>query len=318
MGGKAFSHPPHSLSTPRIPHAIYVLLRDKYICFLSTFYHKVASPIEVPEKASHGDIDILVSEPCSTTTIQSITQALDAKTSISTSGSPSTSFAVPFPDRPNEYVQLDIHVCPTSTFTWELFTTSHGDLWNLLGTSLRPFGLTANNVGLNLRIAEIERLDRRRSMLFLTSDPTSVLDLLGLNVQKYWSQFATVDELYEYAISMRFFRKKSYVREGLKSNDRKRMGKRPLYQQFVDEWLPRHADDNEQSEVVGLTRETVLEEVLDTYGKKADYEEVLQIWRKERADLETRQQIKEQRRAEVTAEISYANAWIEESRIGGI
>ncbi|MCJ1382033.1 hypothetical protein MMC17_005145 [Xylographa soralifera] len=318
MGGKAFAHPPHSLSTPRIPHTIYVLLRDKYICVLSRFYQNVASPIEAPEKASYGDIDILVSEPHPTTTIQSLSQALDAKTSISTSGSPSTSFAISFPDYSDKYIQLDIHVCPKSTFTWELFTASHGDLWNLLGTSLRGFGLTANNVGLNLRIAEIEHLDRRRSMLFLTSDSTSVLDLMGLDVQKYWRQFANVNELYEYVISTRFFRKDSYVREGLKSNDRKRMGKRPLYQQFVDDWLPQRVGVEEQSEVVELTRESVLVEVLDRYGKKEEYKETLRTWRKGRADLQARQQNKEQRRAEAIAEAEYADAWIEASQLAGI
>ncbi|MCJ1394489.1 hypothetical protein MMC18_007367 [Xylographa bjoerkii] len=314
MGGKAFSHPPHSLSTPRIPHAIYLFLRDKYIALLSTFYQNVASPIEVPEKASHGDIDILVSEPRSTTTIHSISQALNTKTSISTPGSPSTSFAVPFPGSPDDYIQLDIHVCAASNFDWELFTASHGDLWNLLGTSLRGFGLTANNIGLNLRIAEIEHLDRKRSMLFLTSDTTSVLDLMGLDVQRYWRQFETVNELYEYAISTRFFRKDRYVREILKSNDRKRMGKRPLYQQFVDEWLPQRSHVEEQSELVGMTRESVLEEVLERYGKKGEYGEILRAWREERADLEARQRNKEQRRAEVMAKTEYADAWIEASR----
>ncbi|MCJ1438924.1 hypothetical protein MMC27_008314 [Xylographa pallens] len=318
MGGKAFAHPPHSLSTPRIPHAIYVLLRDKYICLLSTFYRNVASPIEAPEKTSHGDIDILVSEAHLTTTIQSISQALDAKASISTSGSPSTSFAVSFPDRPNEYVQLDIHVCPKSTFTWELFTTSHGDLWNLLGTSLREFGLTANNVGLNLRIAEIEHLDRKRSMLFLTSDSTSVLDLMGLDVQKYWKQFGTVNELYEYVISSRFFRKDSYVREWLKSNDRKRMSKRPLFQQFVDGWLPQRIGIEDQGGVEKLTRESALEEVLDRYGKRGEYEETLRVWRTERADLQARQQTKEQRRAGVIAEAEYADAWIQASLLAEV
>ncbi|MCJ1285439.1 hypothetical protein MMC26_004779 [Xylographa opegraphella] len=318
MGGNAFAHPPHSLCTPRIPHEVYVLLRDKYTCLLSTFYQTVASPIEVPEKTSHGDIDILVSEPHSTTTTQSISQALNAKTSVSTSGSPSSSFAIPFPDRADEYIQLDIHVCPTSTFHWELFMASHGDLWNLLGTSLRGFGLTANNVGLNLRIAEIEHLDRKKSMLFLTSNPTSVLELMGLDVQKYWRQFATMNELYEYATSTRFFRKDRYLREELKSNDRKRMGKRPLYQQFVDDWLPQRVGIEELREVAELTRESVFEEVLDRYGKREEYEQTLRLWNQERADLQAKQQSKEQRRAEWLAEAEYADSWIRALRIAEI
>ena len=315
MGGKAFGHPPHALSTPRIPHAVYLPLRDKYTSLLATFYENAKSPIEVPEKISHGDIDILVSGPHLATTVQSVSQALNAKALISTPGSPSTSFACPFPDLPDDYVQVDVHVCPASTFDWEFFTASHGDLWNLLGTSLRGFGLTTNNTGLNLRIAEIEHLDRKKSMLFLTSDPTSVLEFLCLDMKRYWRQFETVDDLYEYVVSMRFFKKETYVRDGLKSNDRKRMGKRPLFQRFVDEWLPQRSTGEALKGNTELTRESTLEEALDRYSKRKEYEEILRLWREERADLEARQCKKEQRRAEAMAEIEYADAWIGASRI---
>ena len=155
-------------------------------------------------------------------------------------------------------------------------------------------------------------------MLFLTSDSTSVLELMGLDVQKYWRQFPTVNELYEYVVSMRFFRKESYVRETLKSNDRKRMAKRPLYQQFVDDWLPERTVVGEESKVAASTRESVLEEVLDWYGKRVEYEETLRLWRKERADLQARQQTIEQRRAGAIVEGEYADAWIQASHLAEI
>lgn len=316
MGGKAFSHGPNPLNTPRMPHVFYASLLDKYISLLSTFYITVASPIDVPEKESHGDIDLLVCNPIYPLTTEILSKALNAQAISTTSGSATASFAVPYPDSPENYIQLDIHECPPSTFRWELFTNSHGDLWNILGTSVRPFGLTANNVGFYLRIEEIEKLDRKRSMVFLTSDPDSVLEYLGLDVDRYWKPFETVDELCQYATSMRFFRRKAYVRDTLKANDRKRMGQRPLYRRFVDEWLHELPELAEPGMNSSVTRQSVLNEVLEKYGMRKQYEEMLQTWREERAELHSKQEGRELRRADAKEEIAYADAWIEASRRG--
>ena len=65
-----------------------------------------------------------------------------------------------------------------------MFHHAFGDLWNLLGTTIRPFGLTANEKGLHIRIEEIELLDRKRSMICLTNDPREVCHLLGLDAAR--------------------------------------------------------------------------------------------------------------------------------------
>ncbi|MCJ1407488.1 hypothetical protein MMC19_001559 [Ptychographa xylographoides] len=310
MGGKAFSHPPYSLSTPRIPTALYTFLRDYYTSLIRAYYAQVVCPIEAPDKASHGDIDVLVSSPYPQTTNSSLAIALRSSAVFKTSGSPSTSFAVPYPDLPDVYIQLDIHVCSPTTFAWEVFTASHGDLWNIIGTSLRHFGLTANNIGFYVRIAEIEVFDRKRSSLLLTGNPDNVLDFLGLDGQKYGSSFASAEELYTYAVGMRFFKREKYVKEKLKANDRKRMGQRVMYRQFVEEWLPERpgvgvGDGRDQE-----TRESVLEEVLNRYGKRGEYEEMISVWRAERGDLAIKQEARKRKLALAKAEMEYADAWI--------
>jgi len=316
MGGKAFSHGPNPLYTPRIPQALYTALLEKYRSLLSTFYIDVASPLDAPGKDSHGDIDLLVSSPINPITTKALVEALNAISTVSSGGT--TSFAVPYPGSPTDYIQLDVHTCPPSTFRWELFTNSHGDLWNILGTSVRAFGLTANNIGFYLRIQEIEKLDRKKSMVFLTADPDSVLEFLGLDVERYWRPFESVDELCMYATSMRFFRRKTYIRDVLKANDRKRMGQRPLYRRFVDEWLPQRPGLGEEGVDETVTRESVLEEALERYGARKVYEEMARVWREERAELERRQEGKEARREMVKEEMDYADAWIEASRRGTI
>ena len=54
----------------------------------------------------------------------------------------------------------------------------------MLGTTIRPFGLTANAKGLHVRIEEIELLDRKRSTIYLTKDPREVCQLLGLDGER--------------------------------------------------------------------------------------------------------------------------------------
>lgn len=311
MGGKIFAHLKPPLSTPRMPPALYTSLRSQYLSLLSALYTQVGTPIEAPEKPSYGDIDILVADPISPPPSTSLSTALGAKASLTAPASPATSYAVPHPELPNAYVQLDVHVCEPSTFAWELFHHSHGDLWNILGSTIRIFGLTANNVGLQLRIPEIDTLDRRQSLLHLTSDADAVLDFLRLDRRGRWRAFASVEELFAYAASTRFFRKEAYVRDTLKANDRKRMAQRELYRRFVEEWVPTFKGDGGEG-AEGLTRKGVLEEALGVFGKRGEYEERLRKWRAERGGLSIKQQANGARRANAVADVEYADAWIRE------
>ncbi|KAI4175568.1 MAG: hypothetical protein LQ343_001559 [Gyalolechia ehrenbergii] len=219
MGGKTFATGHEPLPTPR--------LLSQFLAQLASFFEQVAAPVEAPEKTSFGDVDIIVSQPkVLPFHPEQIATALNAKRTMSSH--PLYSFAVPYPDLDGSFVQLDIQLCKAKDFDWEVFHKSHGDLWNLLGSSIRPFGLTANNIGLHLRIPEIERSDRKRALIFLTADPTTVLDFLQLDKEPYWQTFDTVDDTFEFACSTRFFRAAAYVKHGLKANDRKRMAQRDL------------------------------------------------------------------------------------------
>jgi hypothetical protein len=214
MGGKAFTSGPTPLDTPRMPPELYHSLRDHCLCLLFPLYEEVATPIEAPSKTSYGDIDILVSRPKSSPkppSTQIIAKNLSAVRVFTTPGSHTTSFALPYPNRSDAYVQVDVHLCPPGTFHWQLFHQSHGDIWNLLGTTIRPFGLTANDAGLHLRIPEIEELNRKRGMLLMTRQPDEVLDFLGLDPDVYAQPFESVEVMYEFVVACRFFRGGTYV-----------------------------------------------------------------------------------------------------------
>ncbi|KAI1740854.1 hypothetical protein F4680DRAFT_87496 [Xylaria scruposa] len=170
-------------------------------------------------------------------------------------------------------IQVDVHVCPTLDYLqWMLFKHAHGDLWNLLGATIRPFGLTIDEVGLHVRIPEIEEIDKKKARVLLSTDPAEILQFLGLRSDdKQWEEpFASDEDVFEYAATCRLFWAK--VKEGettsadddnnasntlknsggdetsraaigadkrkLKANDRRRMAYRPLFRKWVEEYLP--------------------------------------------------------------------------------
>ncbi|KAL8711754.1 MAG: hypothetical protein Q9220_003925 [cf. Caloplaca sp. 1 TL-2023] len=309
MGGKAFTIGPDPLSTPRMTPELYHSLLDKYLHRLTSFFERVGVPLEAPEKTSFGDLDILVSIPKDTSFhINQLATALNAKRTFASY--PIYSFAVPSPDLEGSFIQLDVHICKAESFEWELFHQSHGDLWNLLGTSIRPFGLTVNDTGLHLRIPEIEASNRKRAMLFLTANPETVLDFLHLDREPFAHPFQNVEVMFNYACSSRFFQSDAYVREGLKSNDRKRMAQRDMYRRFVDDFLPtRPLTGQGRRGESAMTREGILREALTTFGLTEDFSARIKQWQKEVEERDHREGTREWRKTQASEDETYFKAW---------
>jgi hypothetical protein len=325
MGGRAFANHNPPLSTPRMPLEIYSQVLSRTLSILRGHYTYADSPIEAPGKASYGDVDCLVAEPANPSldfsqtsrraVAESLASILSAKSFIVEQGNPTINLAVAWPGSPstaseaNRYIQIDVHICPTATiFAWELFHSAHGDLWNILGSTIRPFGLTANDVGLFLRIPEIELHDRKKSMVFLTDSPSKVLELLGLDEERWWKTFDSQDEMFEYAAGCRLFWVKeiedgeNYQRDGadkvsdieagaqeggeqgrktLKHNDRARMSKRPIFKAWIDEFIPKCRAEGRFSTLAtsnALTRLSLRDEIFAIYPIKEEYESRLQAW----------------------------------------
>ncbi|KAL8828503.1 MAG: hypothetical protein Q9170_006577 [Blastenia crenularia] len=310
MGGKAFAAGPEPLPTPRMPLDIYHVLLGEFSVKLAKLFERIATPIEAPEKTSFGDVDVIVAEPKTLPFHpDQISKILSAKRTVSSK--PLYSFAVPYPNIEGSFVQLDVQLCKSEDFDWEVFHKCHGDLWNLLGSSIRPFGLTANDTGLHLRIPEIETFDRKKALVYLTADPDIVLDFLGLDRGVYWQAFHTTKDMFEFACTTRFFRAEAYARDGLKANDRKRMAQRDLYRRFVDEFLRGGTNTVKgQDQGTGLTREKVLDEALAKFGKQDEFVTRVEVWRKAREELSHRQETREWKKMQAMEDEAYASAWI--------
>ncbi|KAK8054164.1 hypothetical protein PG996_013465 [Apiospora saccharicola] len=327
MGGQVFASGPNPLYAPRMPPGIYQHVKAKCHEKLKQLFDEVATPIEGPGKEDFGDIDFLVrgrldgAYPRITSPWgwhDAVQAVLGAERRFAQQAQ-ACSFAIAWPteilqgvfekqeawspkDKPR-FIQVDVHVCDTpETFRWSVFKQDHGDLWNLLGSTIRPYGLTIDHEALYVRIEDIEKLDKKKAKIRLTSDPDTVLQFLGLDGHRWMQPFASMEETYEYAATCRFFYvdpksadeadpgddegriEGAYTKKNLKSNDRQRMNKRPMFSNWINCFIPRCREKcrfaNEQA-----TREGTLKEALDRFGVRDTYDaRVLEFQRKRQAE----------------------------------
>jgi hypothetical protein len=284
-----------------MPHDVYIRASQNCQAKLETLFDRVVIPREAPGKLDHGDIDFLVQGTKSTAADGDIwvliKNALDAELSLDRGSG--YSFAIAHPEIPNAHVQVDVEISPgndtpagASLFEWTLFMKSDSDLLQILGISHRATGLLCNHRGLHVRIPEIEPYHKKKALVYLTQDPDVAMSFYGLDTAQYHTGFATENALFDWATSGRFFDAAVFAVRMDKSNDRQRYAKRPMYRRFVDEYMPAHQDKGVPSP---WTRELVLREALDAFGKHDEYDALMaehclkeadeQLWSRVRAAL---------------------------------
>ncbi|KAF5020047.1 hypothetical protein F66182_7928 [Fusarium sp. NRRL 66182] len=196
------------------------------------------------------------------------------------------------PVKPKLYIQVDVHFCPVVHEAEYLrFFQAHGDLWQIIGSMIRPYGLTVDNRGLWIRIPEMERVNRSRAKVFLTSEPNRILEFLGLSVAEYWrGPFGSPEEMFEYVAKSPMFSVSPHTdpaeeAHASKSNDRRRMSQRLVYRQWVEEFKPRCRNEGRQPEAL-VTRDSVREAAFRAYPIGPEYQQRLTDFRYEQQKSE--------------------------------
>lgn len=262
MGGAAFASGEHPLCTPRMPPDVYNPVRRRCMAALRGVFWCVASPIDGPGKQDHGDVDVLVAwprqgaAPGADGIVGAVADALGAARTVAKGGSTSH-FAIPWPaaashgqpspsagppwPRPDRYIQVDVRICASvAELQWMLFRHAHGDLWNVLGSVVRPYGLTIDECALWLRIPEIEGVHRARAKVFLTSEPSEVLSFVGLGAggDEWERPFEELDAMFEYAAQCRMMCVGGDAAEASRARDRRRLKARPAFRRWMEEFVP--------------------------------------------------------------------------------
>ncbi|PBP24491.1 hypothetical protein BUE80_DR004610 [Diplocarpon rosae] len=289
MGGNAFmSHSP-PLQTPRMPFHIYKQVLPRVLAILHQHFLRAASPIEAPGKADYGDIDgklppslplcslrVLIFSPLTAAYDQSVTPKLKVAESIAQDlgaiawiagpKGQAMNFAIPWPREREQdhnavpdplpaaekFIQLDLHILATAhELDWHLFHDAHGDLCSILGSIIRPFGLTVNHTGMHLRIPSIEAHDRKKSLI----EEEQRRGDGGVCLSSGISMDTSIKDRSEDQNS----------NKKLKSSERQRLLKRPIYRAWMEEFIPSHlppaSDPNPP-----LTRDQIRAEAFSTFG----------------------------------------------------
>jgi hypothetical protein len=105
-------------------------------------------------------------------------------------------FCIDSPYGEEKYIiQIDVKVCfKPELFHWYTFGLNYASNSKILGSMMKPLGLTIDPEGLHIRVEEIEETDRPGSMVYIGKDPKDVLRLAGLDKRIINGGFQTKDE----------------------------------------------------------------------------------------------------------------------------
>lgn len=332
MGGLAFASGQDPLYTPRMPKEVYLQFKAQCFDILRNLYEVVESPIDGPGKKDFGDVDIAVCGPKEGTITDNTTKALEqisgalgaVRMIVAKGEEASSNLAVPWPDFPGthvveqasseseseskkpKFIQVDVSIFrEKSRLEWTNFKHAHGDIWNLIGATIRPYGLTVDQAAMWLRIPEVEKADKKRGKVFLTADHLQILDFLDLPATTYFQgQFPDLDAMYEYVARCRMFylppldendepqdgeatgggKPDEQAPDKLKANDRRRMNFRPGFRKWVDEFKPECRRLGRFSEQK-TTREEVTAEAIARFHVREEYDKRLQDFLAEKQRL---------------------------------
>jgi hypothetical protein len=295
MGGQAFKNTPTAsgkpVTIPRLSPELYKKLCTQYQSILETVFERVAVPNDVPWKTSHGDIDFLVQGIHPHITKDKVWAVIqDAlKADLCLRGG-STNYAIPHPEIEDAHVQIDVELCVgegtpdnAALFDWTLFMKGYGDLLQIIGITHRSLGLTCNDRGLHVRVPEIEPYNKTQALLFLTRDPNEAMGFYDLDSEKYWAGFSTEHDIFAWVADGRFFSNEMFEKRVEKSNDRTRQAKRPMYQRFIEEFMPANPDIAAD---IGWTREEVLQDAITAFDKQGEYAAMMEEHRHKNAEEE--------------------------------
>lgn len=160
-------------------------------------------------QVDYGDVDFLVSSPLhslTSTTIDNFdwsgtVHAIKAafKTPHGRRGflTPDCMyFAIPAPSPQDDYfIQVDVKVCfNPELFAWATFELNYASNSKMLGSMVKPLGLTIDPTGFHIRVEEMEETNFPGSMVWIANDAEDLLRILRLDRRILNAGFNTQEE----------------------------------------------------------------------------------------------------------------------------
>lgn len=129
--------------------------------------------------------------------------------------------------------QIDLIHSKQDQYLYALDYFSYNDCGNLTSKIARRFGLKHGHAGLTLPMRDVDNVFDEIS---ITTDHDAFLDFVGLEKKPFHNGFETLEDMFEWVSSSKYFDPKPYAFENLTAVGRIRDKKRTTYHAFL-KWL---------------------------------------------------------------------------------
>lgn len=229
MGGNALKH----LGTERKSAAQYAEILTYILQGLERFC-KRATPVPAYRlKPDFGDADILFTlhEACAVEDVKKTIRRIFSPRDVIYNGGVYTF------DYDN--FQIDLIHTTAELFAVSLNYYSYNDLGNLVGRIAHKMGFKYGHLGLLLPIRKTD--SHMGEEIVISRSTGKILTFLGFDVNGFCDGFDTLEDIFEYVITSKYFNKDIFSFENLNHINRTRNRKRKVYAQFL-EYLDKRED----------------------------------------------------------------------------
>ena len=162
-----------------------------------------------------------------------------------------------------DYKELQIDFIITSEENWEtsIVYLKYGDLGNLMGRISKPlFGLKYGHDGLVFTIVD-EDNNQTYGELVVSKIPKDIFEFLGFDWNKFCIGFNSMEDMFDYVKSSKYFNAKLFDFDELNHQNRTRNRKREGYCKFIE-----YVKDFPRNEIYKAKIKDALDYILQGFG----------------------------------------------------
>lgn len=221
MGGNVFSN---DYNVERIDSKTFDVIKEELSNIFDQGGIKYCFVKSVSEKSDHGDMDIIVNGNTSFI-------AVNFKFPSKTNGNVTSILY-------KEKYQIDFIQTKLDDFKMSSLFYDYNDFGNLIGRLIKKAGYKLTPSGLFYTYRGIFK----NKDILLSKNPVDVLNILQLDVCRYFNGFETFEDMFTYISKCPTFSAYPYRLENLSNSDRARDKKRKTYMLFLS-WLDKSGVD---------------------------------------------------------------------------
>jgi hypothetical protein len=264
MGGNSLKN----VVTRRYARDEYYVLKQCILNKLQGHIDQYHVPKEFPSKESFGDLDVLMVCP-SSINIRNLIQELFHPTEINHNGDV---YSFDF-----EQFQIDFILVSKEQFENAIIYFSYSDLGGLIGNICHKIGLKYGIQGLWMNVHTKESDPTTTSTkLILSTNVQQIFDFLGYDYERYMKGFENENELFQWIISGKYFRRFYFDDDQLNHAHRQRTSKRPIYIKFIAYLNEQQIPSNEIENRDELVR-SIREQALIYFDKQQAYDQGINL-----------------------------------------